>query len=167
MATMTPERTRVEEPSTTVTSGSERRRTGFVVLAIVVALALGFGLGWAIFRDTGTDVPDGIEALLDDYTDAWNEPNGDAAVALMTPGARFYSSAFMSAEGLAGDDLIDHINGFGPNGITVDGEITVVGDGPYTVVSERSPVGYDGFSVVFVREVDGELLIAGHHWYRN
>lgn len=166
MATMTPERTRVEEPSTTVTTVSDRRRTGFVVLAIVVALALGFGLGWAVFRDTGTDVPDGIEALLDEYTDAWNEPNGEAAVALMTTSARFYSSAFMPAEGLAGDDLVDHINGLRPDGIAA-GEMTVVGDGPYMVVSETSPVGFDGMSVIFVREIGDELLIAGHHWFRT
>ena len=160
MATMTPERTRLDEPRT----GSDRPRTGFVVLAIVMAALLGFGFGWMVFRDTGTDVPDGIEALMDEYTDAWNEPNGEAAVALMTPGARFYSSTVTPAEGVAGVDLVDHINRFRPNGITGDGEMTVVGDGPYMVVSDRSPVGYDGFSVVFVRDVGGELLIAGHHW---
>lgn len=166
MATMTPERTRVEEPSTTVTTVSERRRTGFVVLAIVIAAVLGFGLGWAVFRDTGTDVPGDVEALLDEYTDAWNEPNGEAAVALMTPSARFYSSMATPVEGLAGDDLVDHIDGFLPDSITTD-ERTVVGDGPYMVVSDASPVGYPGTSVIYVVEVGDQLMISGHHWYRN
>lgn len=166
MATMTPERTRVEEPSTTVTTESPRRRTGFVVLAIVAAALLGFGLGWAVFRDTGTSVPDDIEALLDDYTDAWNAADGEAAVALMTPGARFYSSAFMPNEGLTGDELVDHINGLRPDEIA-DGDRTVVGDGPYMVVSDASPTGFDGTSVIYVVEVGDTLMIAGHHWYRN
>lgn len=161
MATMTPERTPVDQRSTTVV---ERRRTGFVVLVVVVAALLGFGLGWAIFRDTGTDVPGDVQELLDDYAAAWNEPNGEAAVALMAPGARFYSSMFIPDGGLAGDDLVDHINGLRRDAIT-DGSRTVFGDDPYVVVSEDRAGGVDGTSAIFVKTVGGELLIGGHHWY--
>ena len=162
MATMTPERTRTDEQPTTVV---ERRRTGFVVVAIVMAALLGFGLGWAMFRDTGTDVPADVQELFDAYADAWNEPDGEAAVALMTPGARFYSSG-ITAEGYAGDDLVDHINGLRSDTITT-GSMTVVGDDPYVVVVENRVGGFDGTSSVFVVSSGDELLINGHHWYRN
>ena len=162
MATMTPERTRMDEPRT----GSDRPRTGFVVLAIVMAALLGFGFGWMVFRDTGTDVPDDVEELLDAYVDAWNEPDGEAAVALMTRDARFYSSIATPVAGLTGEDLVDHIDRFAQDSIA-RGSITVVGDGPYLVVSEDRAGSYDGTSVVLVVDVDGELLIDGHHWFRN
>lgn len=163
MATMTPERTRGDERPTTVVEG---RRTGFVVLAIVAAALLGFGLGWAVFRDTGTDVPADVDTLLDDYVDAWNAADGEAAVALMAPGARFYSTTLIADEGLTGDDLVDHINGFGENQILQTSR-TVVGDGPYLVVSDDRAGIMDGTSAIFVVDVDGELLIGGHHWFRS
>ncbi len=163
MATMTPERTRTDEQPTTVVEG---RRTGFAVLAIVMAALLGFGLGWAMFRDTGTDVPADVQELMDAYTEAWNEPNGEAAVALMTPGARFYASMTIPDEGYAGDDLVDYINGLRSDAIT-SGSMTVIGDDPYLVVSQDRAGGYDGTSAVFVVSSGDELLISGHHWYRN
>jgi hypothetical protein len=160
---MTPERTRTDEQPTTVV---ERRRTGFVVLAIVMAALLGFGLGWAMFRDTGTDIPADVQELMDAYAEAWNEPNGEAAVALMTPGARFYASIYVPDEGYGGDDLADYINGLGSDAITTE-SMTVIGDGPYLVVGEDRAGGYDGTSAIHVVNSGDELLISGHHWYRN
>lgn len=163
MATMTPERTRTDEQATTVV---ERRRTGFVVVAIVMAALLGFGLGWAMFRDTGTDVPADVQELMDAYAEAWNEPNGEAAVALMTPGARFYASMIVPVEGYGGDELVDHINGLSGDAITTE-SMTVIGDGPYLVVSQDRAGAYDGTSAVYIVSSGDDLRISGHHWYRN
>jgi hypothetical protein len=158
---MTPERPRTQEPETTTVV--ERRRTGLVVLAIAVAALLGFGLGWAVFRDTGTDVPADVEELLDAYTDAWNNSDGQAAVAEMSQGARFYAEGYTGYDGLNREELIDWVDGARPDSIGT-GSTTVVGDGPYVAVVENTVGNSEGYSVFMIDEQAGELLILDHVW---
>ena len=82
-----------------------------------------------IAHPTCTDVPADVQELMDAYAEAWNETDGEAAVALMTPGARFYASMMVPDGGYAGDDLVAHINGLRGDAITT-GSTTVIGDDP-------------------------------------
>ena len=164
MATETLERTEAQEAQEArTTTLVERRRTGFVVLAIVVAALLGFALGWAVYRDTGTDVPGDVEQLLDDYVDAWNTSDGQAAAALMTPSARFYAQGYTGYDGFSRDELVAWIDGVLPDQIE-QLSTTVIGDDPYVVVVEGNVGTVHGHSIFMVDEIADQLLILDHIW---
>lgn len=163
MATMTPERPQVQEHETTTLV--ERRRTGVVVLAIAIAALLGFGLGWAAFRDTGTDVPDDVQELIDTYTDAWNDADGEAAAALMSSDARFWGDSYTS-DPLTRDEVVDWVDGVRPDSIETLSS-TVMNDDPYVVVLENTVGGIHGYSMVTIDELGGQLLILDHVWLRG
>ena len=120
-------------------------------------------MGWAVPPDTGSDVPDGVQQLLDDYTDAWNTSDGQAAAALMTPSARSYAQGYTGDDGFSRDELITWIDGVLPDQI---GQLatTVVGDDPYVVVMENTVGASHGSSVFMVDEVAHQLLILDHIW---
>lgn len=140
---------------------SERLKMSALAILGVLALLVGFGVGWLAFRDTGVNVPADVETLVDDYRDAWVAHDGDAAVALMEDGAYFYS--FAVPQGVTGDALAKHINTIS-EGPASQLEITAVeGDGPWLVVSTGDGSPGD-FSVVHVADRGGELKILNHIW---
>lgn len=162
MATLIEKDTRPEARPATDTAGRPRSSIVLVVAFVLVGL-LGFGLGWLAFRDTGSDVPDEIDQLLEDFNAAWNEGDGDAALAVMAPGGRHYYRALRS--GVSGDELVSMIARLGVNNQFRDFELeSVIGDDPYVVVQRGTVYGTDGFSVFHITEVDGELRIAMHYW---
>lgn len=162
MATVIESSTRSEQPPATDTV---RRPGSRIVLAIafVVVGLLGFGLGWLAFRDAGTDVPDEIEQLTQDFNVGWNAGDGDGVVAAMAPGGRHYYRSFR--DGVWGDELADMVDRLGVNDRFEDFETeTVIGDDPYVVVQRGTVYGTEGYSVFHIREVDGELRIDMHYW---
>jgi hypothetical protein len=163
MATLTEERISVSHPE--VAGGDRRRMPVFVVLGVVFGALLGLGLGWLAFNDSGSDVPADVEQLIEDYETAWNELDAEAADALMAPGARHYAlgTVGLANEGVASDDLEGLFNGGIRNGINLEIE-QVYGELPYLVVSSGTAYNYRGFSVTYIDEVGGELLILDHIW---
>ncbi len=139
----------------------ERFKMSTLSIMGVLALLIGFGVGWLAFRDTGVNVPADVETLMDDYSAAWIARDGDAAVAFMEDGAYFYSFAF--PQGLTGDALADSID-VTLTGIVSQLEITAVeGDGPWLVISTSDGLPGD-FSVAHVADRGGELKIINHIW---
>jgi hypothetical protein len=160
MATVTSERPEVA-PEVTETV-DHRRPRGLIVIAIVLAAALGFGFGWVAFRDTGSDVPAGVEDVVEDYVEAWNEADGQAALDVMTPAGAHYADNGVRR---MGSELRDLIDGIFPTGEFVHGDIeSIVGDNPYVVVTSGTVFGTDGFSVFEIVERDGTYRISVHHW---
>ena len=139
----------------------ERFKMSTLSIVGVLALLIGFGVGWLAFRDTGVNVPANVETLIDDYSAAWIANDGDAAVAFMEDGAYFYNDAV--PEGLTGEALADAIDTT-PTWIVSQLEITAVeGDGPWLVITRGDGTPGD-FSVAHVADRDGELKILNHIW---
>ena len=140
---------------------SERYRMSTLSIMGILALVVGFGVGWLAFRDTGVKAPAEVQTLVDGYRDAWVARDGEAAVAMMDDGAHFYSWA--NPQGVTGEALADHIDTTFP-GFVAQLEITAVeGDGPWLVVSTSDGTPGD-FSVVHVADRGGELKILDHIW---
>jgi hypothetical protein len=168
MATLTEQRIPESRPGAP-NEGRDRRRMPLVVaLGVVVALVVGFGIGWLVFRDTGADVPADVEELIEAYETAWDELDGDAVAAVMAPNARHHSPAsrnpLVPRDGATSDELAS-LFAIGRED-QLDLEIDrVYGDLPYVVVSTGSAYGDEGISITYVGLVDGELLILDHFWF--
>jgi hypothetical protein len=163
MATIIENDTRQSDVRTTADTGRRRSSKFVLVVAFVLVGLLGFGLGWLAFRDTGTDVPDDIEQLVEDWGAAWNAGDGDAVVALMTPGGRHYFAG--RAEGMMGDELVAMIDGFGAtDAFDVNEYEAFVGDDPYILIMSGTVSSTEGYSVYEITEFDGEMKIRVHYW---
>lgn len=163
MSTITGEDTTASEATTIERTGRHRHSTMTVFISVVVAALVGFGLGWLAFGDSGTDVPSEVEELVDAYVAAWNETDGDAAVALLGGDGVHYSG---NDEGVSGDELAVAIDNLPATDQFTDFEIeSVSGDNPWLVVSSGSAFGRDGYSVFHIEEVAGEYTILIHHWF--
>jgi len=152
-------------PDEDLTHGVVRARSSvYVIMAVVLAALIGFGVGWLVFRDSGVDVPSEVRELVDGYELATNNADGDAAVEFMTAGG-VHVSGGTPAGGLSGDDLADFIDAV-PTGLVVDSEyVGVFGDTPYIVVRSATAGFQDGYSVFPIVNEFGELKIASHTWY--
>jgi hypothetical protein len=160
MATVVDERPEVTAMPTE--AAGHRRSRGLIVIAIVLAAALGFGFGWVAFRDTGPDVPAGVEDVVEAYVEAWDTSDGQAALDLMAPAGSHYAN---SGERRMGTELAEVIDTVTPTGQFVHGDIeSIEGDNPYIVVASGTVFGTDGYSMFEIVERGGEYLIAVHHW---
>ncbi len=159
----------IERPATAVpTRGG---RWPIVALAVMVVAALGAGTWWLVDEYTGIDRQ--IEVLIDDYLQAWVDGDGEALLAVMTPGGRHVSSGTpdtgYSGEALAAFvESIDATYGFTMQtlGDPVIVESTNYYLNDYYLVSQPADGSLTGigFSLFHVVERDGELLISYHEW---
>jgi hypothetical protein len=102
-------------------SGPARHRWLIVGLVAVLALALGFGVGWAVFAPASpiavtsaeepaappdvvsestvpAEIVTEIETLLDDFFTAWTAGDTDAVLSLMTPNGSFNLHGCLDAQ---------------------------------------------------------------------
>jgi hypothetical protein len=154
----TPEKIAIEEP------GRATRSPLYLGLSLVLAVLVGFGLGWLVFRDTGVDVPSDVDQLIDDYQAAWEANDGELAVSYMTLGAA-HVSAYTGLEGFSGDELVSFIDSSGEIEFTNGEYVGVFGDLPYIVVKAQTVEGDSGHSVFHIVDRGGELKIANQTWY--
>ena len=141
-----------------------------IVIAVTVALV---GLGaWVIIDRSSTPATapsDDIAQVWDDYTDAWNNYDGDAFLEITTDDYTFVSEmGTASATSQAAS-----INGMGRYDwqVTPVGERVMAGDGPWFVTqvdrvedsTMTEPV--EGISVMTIVDDGGVLRVANHTFY--
>jgi hypothetical protein len=181
MSTLTrPEERTSTRPHEPIDQHVDQQRPGnrFLIITIaVLALAL-IGLGaWTVvdrMSTSDTAVTADIQQLLDDYSAAWNDYDGDAFSALVTENYRFvYGSSSNNATeqaALISGAVFESTNW----NVTQIGDPIMVGDGPWLVAvpnnltgDEYGADGQDGFSMMTVVDSDGTLLIARHEYMRS
>jgi hypothetical protein len=168
------------EEKTTTGTGVDSSRTGHpergnrTLKAIVIALTVALvGLGaWVIIdRSSTSDTApsDDVAQVWSDYVDAWNNYDGDAFLALVTPDYTFVNgdsttNAESQARAIATADTVDwHV--------TMLGEPTMAGDGPWYVAQVNKvemsslPEPLEGISVLTIVDIGGELKVANHTFY--
>ena len=168
------------EEKTTTATGVGPGRTGHpdrgnrTLKAIVIALTVALvGLGaWVIIDRSSTSdtaLSDDVAQVWNDYSDAWNNYDGDAFLALVTPDYTFVNgqsttNAESQARSIENASTVDwHA--------TMVGEPTMVGDGPWYVSQAGQvemtslPEPIEGISVLTIVDVGGELKVANHTFY--
>jgi hypothetical protein len=180
MATLTrPEERTSTRPQEPIDLHVDEHRPGnrFLIITIaVLALALiGLGAWTFVDRSSTSDnaVTGDIQELLDDYSAAWNDSDGDAFSALVTENFHFVMGPDSStaAEQAA---LISNSPELSDWHVTQTGDPIMVGDGPWLVAvpNNLTGAGYgvdgqDGFSLMTIVDTDGTLLIARHEYMRS
>ena len=141
-----------------------------IVIVLTVALV---GLGaWVIIDRSSTSETapsDDVAQLWDDYTDAWNNSDGDAFLELTTPDYTF-TSELGTATAASQASAINRFDAYGWN-VTPIGEPTMAGDGPW-YVSQVNLVEYsasaapvEGISVLTIVDDDGVLRVSNHMFF--
>ena len=136
--------------------------------AVVVAVVMATGVaGCDDGDDASTALSSEVQELIDEYTQTWNDNDGDAFLALVTDDYRFVSLVDdQDAEATAADISADQI--FWTVSQVGDGVMT--GDGPYygSIVNEfAGPEDDDRFTGIstFVVVDDGGVLKIAQHAY--
>jgi len=139
-------------------------------VAILTILVLGLG-AWIIYdyiQDTAFAPNAEIAQLVEEYTDAWNNYDGEAFLATTREGYTFTSSlagVFDRTEQLA---VIEEMLPSYEWEVQALDEPTVVGTGPWWYVSFPVRISsnlsdsIDGITVLTVVDFDGEYLVASH-----
>lgn len=167
--------TRTDEP-VAVTDGEvqrlQSRLRAMTVAVVVLAVAL-IGLGaWVIYdlaAKSDTAATGEVETLLEDYTTAWNDYDGEAFLGLVTDDYTFeYSGDVRSASEEAAE-----IDGLGAFDWSVEriGDPIMIGDGPTYLVASADRVSTigrdaDGISLYTIVE-DGDTLRISHHLFMD
>lgn len=165
--------TSITEQPAQVEPDSDRyeRRSGLVFTVWILAVAV-IGLAtWLIYdqvAEAGTATSSEIQALLDDYSEAWNDYDGTRFLELVTgdfefqQAGRAVSNAEQQAVLLEGGSTLDWA-------VEEVGEPIMHGDGPWYVAQANlittriAPVdGYEGLSIFTIVEEDGVLLVRRH-----
>ena len=152
-----------------------RRPTALVVTVVVLLLAVVGLIIWPIGGDdSSASLPDDLEQLLDDYTDAWNDYDADAFLALTT------SDYVMRTErnGESGQQAQANVIATLGNAewrTTPVGDPIVTGEGPWQVAQQTDvsadflPAGEEsGISTFVIVVEDGVPKVASHtyqSWY--
>ncbi len=126
----------IERPTEERSDIAERknnRRLIFTVVALAVALvALG---AWVLYdqaAEPATAAPAAVQELLDDYTAAWNDFDGDTFLALVTEDYSFSDSERTSGATVMASEIRGINRVFGLEVERV-GDLAAIGDGPYYV----------------------------------
>lgn len=157
---------RSDEATTERAEPYRQRNWAIASVFVLLAALVGFGAGWLVFRDAGTDVPSEVQELLDDYTAAWNEADGSAAAEMLAVGGAVFGPSIPD-EGLSGEAFAAFVDGLpgGADFISNLEYLGVFGDAPYVVVASatvRGSVDADIHEVFHVIDELGTLKIANH-----
>ncbi|HSJ83900.1 MAG TPA: nuclear transport factor 2 family protein [Acidimicrobiia bacterium] len=97
METITP--AREHGTGTEIQRLESRNRTLFILVVVlaIVAVAAGAFLLYEALGTDSTDVPTAVEAVFDDYIEAWNSYDGDALLAVTTEDFEFYEAESLTA----------------------------------------------------------------------
>ena len=168
---LTTRETGVHDGPTAVPDRGNRTLTA-IVIALTVAL-LGLG-AWVLVDRTSTPETapsDDVAQVWDDYTDAWNNYDGDAFLQLVTSDYTFVTEGgSTSAEAQA--TFIERL-GITDWHVTPIGEPVMAGDGPW-VLSQVNRVDQgawvdpvEGISVLTIVDDGGVLRVANHTFFDN
>ena len=174
-----------EDKTATTTTGTEvdQGRSGHpdrgnrTLIAIVIALTVALvGLGaWVIIDRSSTPATapsDDVAQLWDDYTDAWNNSDGDAFLGLVTSDYTFVTEQGTTS---AADQAreIDVLDAYGWS-VTPVGEQIMAGDGPWymtqvnrveNATSALGAGGVEGISVLTIVDDGGVLRVSNHTFF--
>lgn len=153
--------------------GKVRRLTSAVIVLAVAFLALGAWVVYDYFANSESSVTGEVQTLLDDYTAAWNDHDGEAFLALVTDDYTFTSEEMFTGQPLtttaAGQAML--IGAMGDFDIEVIGQPIMTGDGPWLVAQANrvttESTEQDGISNFVVVDEGGTLLVASHIWSGN
>ncbi len=169
MTSITQRQDRVEAGSSV-----EDRRSGLVFAVWVLSILVVGLAAWLIydqFFGSDTATTSDIEALLDDYTAAWNEYDGTGFLELVTDDYEFEQAGVSRSTAANQASMIDAGSGIEWQVERV-GESLMQGDGPWYVASANNITtsiapedGYRGISIFTIVEQDGELLIRRHVYF--
>lgn len=154
------------------TGSPDRGNRTLQAIAIALAVAL-VGLGaWAIIDRTATPETaptDDVAQLWDDYSDAWNNYDGDAFLQLVTSDYTFVTEGGATTAA-AQAAYIDRMGSYDWH-VTPLGEPVMAGDGPW-FVSQVNRVEdntmsepLEGISVMTIVDDDGVLRVANHTFF--
>ena len=156
-------------PENTPDEVPQRHGRTYQILAVAIAALIGFGIGWLVFRDTGSDTP--VEAN-EPATPAEDIPTEAAPAAVGFP-----TGTFLNADPDDLDDLFlvltfneDGTYNYNVDGFAIQGEYTVDGDLFTDVVNNAQPSDepatyiwtYDDGELTF--ELSGEDLNRARHF---
>ena len=168
------------EETTTTETETDRGRTGHpdrgnrTLKAIVIALTVALiGLGaWVIIDRSSTPdtaVSDDVAQVWDDYTDAWNNYDGDAFLQVTTS-----DFTFVTEQGATGAAVqANYINQLGNWDwhATPIGERVMAGDGPWyvsqvnRVTDSTTADPVEGISVLTIVDNGGVLRVSNHTFF--
>jgi hypothetical protein len=146
----------------------QRRLRVMTTMVVIFAVALIGLAAWVIRHDLGqsdTAVTGEIETLLDQYTTAWNEYDGEAFLALVTGSyVQEYAGSITSAQDVAAAIVANEASHLQVQRI---GEPIMYGDGPNHYVAQANRLTYesnelDGISLFTIVEQNGVNLISRH-----
>lgn len=160
------------ERETTLERTDQRPRGLTIAVVLLAVIAVGLG-GWLAFELQGTDetaLTADVQAVLDDYTAAFNAYDGDALLALVTSDYGFYDNdgqSRRSAEETAAwmSDVLPGyeftVEAIGSHQMVGDEtSVMVTGAEQYTSTSQGTIMGISVFRLV--KEGDGWKVQA--HW---
>ena len=163
--------TTIEAPPAETTGRADHNNRGLIVTIVALAIAL-LALGaWAIYQQTAeseTAGPAAVEELLDDYTAAWDNYDGEAFLALTTESYVHDNGRTIYRQAATATLITGMLQTTKFKGEQV-GDRIVTGDGPYyaAVVNQLStystPSG-DGISTFVIVDTDDGLKVASHIW---
>ena len=152
------------------TTDRTKALTTWVVVLGIVAVGLAGWVVYDLFFGPTTAPNTEMSQLLDDYTAAWNDHDGEAFMALVTEDFVFESDGGISTRTYQAQS----ITASSEYGWEVDqvGEPMWAGDGPWYVTTvdevswEDAPAPIEGISTFEVVEMeDGSYLIAQHVFF--
>lgn len=103
------------------------------VILTVIALGLGGWLGYVLLATQETEVTAEIQAVIDDYHNAWNDHDSEAFLRLVTSGYRFYDTP-----GVMGDDAEETARMIGQQLRSLNWQVEQVG--PSQMIGDETTV---------------------------
>jgi len=170
-----------------------RKGNGLIITVVVLAIALLALGGWVIYQaanssdstDAGADVggtavvPAEVDAAIDTYIAAWENPSGDAFLAAVTDDFIINEYIyFQYPDGVRLQDIQSYddreyvaqaaFDPFFPWIVERGDMVSLVGDGPwYVSFPETWQIEsnvMDGMATYMLIDVDGTVLIKNHYW---
>lgn len=164
MTVVTDNRSEVAGGETARLRGRIRNMTIAIVVMAVALIGLGAWVIYDLVAESETTVSGEVEALLDDYTAAWNDYDGAGFLALVTDD--FVHQVGNTISGA--DDIAANIEAGAAYETTIErmGEPIMHGDGPYFVAQVNSVTSettqLDGISVFTIVQDGDAYKIQSH-----
>jgi len=137
------------------------------IAVLAAALALPFSAVACSDDEPANAVPDDVWAVVEDYTQAWNDYDGEAFRSVVTEDYHFVTGGMETGVEAQANLISTALSSQDWAAETV-GDPIVAGDGPYYVAitnqltSASSPDGVEGMSTVTVVDDNGALKVSEH-----
>lgn len=147
----------------------ERRSRGLVITVAILAIVVLALAGWFLYEQSqsaATAASSEMAQLVDDYTAAMNEYDGEAFLELTTPGYVFTSAGGMEFRQREQADRIEEALPSYLWQVERPGKPMVMGDGPwYVAIPIHTTTNIreaDGVSILTIIDDGGVLRVASH-----